>query len=73
MLAEVLNHTSFLSSCEVRSIPRNGNVIAHSLAKKAFMQRAVSSSSILCSKSSGCKAQQCLDSHTHRDGVHRRT
>ena len=62
MLAEFLNHTSFLSSCEVRSIPRNGNVIAHSLAKKAFMQRAVSSSSILCSKSSGCKAQQALNS-----------
>jgi hypothetical protein len=62
ILAEFLNQSSHLTTCEIRSIPRTGNVIAHSLAKKASMQRSSSSPAILCSKSSNCRAKQALDS-----------
>lgn len=62
MLAEFLNHSSHLRTCEIKSVPRTGNVIAHSLAKRAFMQRSSSSLSILYSKSSKCKVKQALDS-----------
>jgi hypothetical protein len=58
ILAEFLKHSSHLTTCEIGSIPRTANVIAHTLAKKAFTQRSSSSPSILFSKSSNCKAKQ---------------
>lgn len=61
ILAEFFNIVSRLNSYKVTHIPRIKNMIAHSLAKKAFLHRSSSCCSFLCSKGFRCNLKMAYD------------